>query len=249
MDFIEIKKKNEIAILTLSRGKVNALNDEVVRHMQAAFNSLENDPKIKAVILTGKGKFFTFGFDIPKFLSYSKVEFTNYLVHFTNLYMSIFLYPKPVVAALNGHTIAGGCMLALACDSRILVSGKAKIALNEIEFGSSVFAGCVEMLRFSVGSKNATTILYSGKMYSAKEAKMLGLIDRITSEDDLIDEAMTVALDLGSKPAQAFTSIKTLLRKPVAEEIKRKEMGSIKEFVDIWYSKSTWENLKNIKIK
>ena len=249
MDFIEIKKKNELAILTLSRGKVNALNDEVVRQMQTAFNSLENDPNIKAVILTGRGKFFTFGFDIPKFLSYSKEEFIDYLIHFTNLYMSIFLYPKPVIAALNGHTIAGGCMLALACDNRIMVSGKAKISLNEIAFGSSVFAGCVEMLRFCVGSKKAEKILYSGKMYSADEAKMLGLIDRITSEDDLIDEAMTSALDLGNKPLQAFTSIKTLLRKPVAEEIKQEEMVSIKEFVDIWYSKPTWEKLKNIKIR
>ena len=248
MCFTEIRKKNGIAILTLNRGKVNALNDEVVKQIQTSFNSLEKDSETKAVILTGNGKFFTFGFDIPQFLSYSKEEFTDFLIHFTDLYMNIFLYPKPVISALNGHTIAGGCMLALACDTRIIVSGKAKISLNEIAFGSSVFAGCVEMLRFFVGSKNASTILYSGKMYSAEEAKMLGLIDRITTVDDLIDEAMTLALDLGNKPSQAFTSIKTLLRKPVAEEIKRKEKESIKEFADIWYSKHTWENLKKIKI-
>jgi len=78
---------------------------------------------------------------------------------------------------------------------------------------------------------------------------MHGLIDRITTEGNLMDEAMILASDLGNKSSQAFTSIKTLLRKPVAEEIKRKEKESIKEFVDIWYSKSTWENLKNIKIK
>ena len=249
MSFIEIKKKNGVAILTINRGKVNALNDEVVKQMHTAFNSLENDPETKAVILTGNGNFFTFGFDIPEFLSYSKEDFTDYLIHFTGLYMSIFLYPKPVIAALNGHTIAGGCMLALACDSRIMISEKAKIALNEIEFGSSVFAGCVEMLRFSVGSKKAEEILYSGKMYSAEEAKTLRLIDEVTTVDNLMSDAMTVALDLGNKPSQAFTSIKTLLRKPIAEEIKPKEKESIKEFVDIWYSKSTWENLKNIKIK
>jgi enoyl-CoA hydratase/carnithine racemase len=248
MSFIEIKKKKGVAILTISRGKVNAFNDEVVKQIQNAFNSLENDTETQAVILTGNGKFYTFGFDIPKFLSYSKEEFTNYLICFTDLYMNIFLYPKPVIAALNGHSIAGGCMLALACDSRIMVSGKAKISLNEIAFGSSVFAGCVEMLRFFVGSKNATMILYSGKMYSAEEAKMLGLVDNVTNEDDLMSDAMKTALELGSKLEDAFVSIKALLRKPIAEAIRRKEKESIKEFVNIWYSKSTWENLKNIKI-
>jgi enoyl-CoA hydratase/carnithine racemase len=140
-------------------------------------------------------------------------------------------------------------MLALACDNRIMVTGKAKISLNEIRFGSTVFAGCAEMLRFWVGGRNATTILYSGTMYFAEEAKTLGLIDKVTAEGNLMNEAMTVALDLGNKPTQAFTSIKTLLRKPVVEEMKSKEKGSIKEFVDIWYSKPTRMNLKNIKIK
>jgi 3,2-trans-enoyl-CoA isomerase len=72
--------------------------------------------RIAAVILTGSGKFFSFGFDIPEFLAITKEEFTEYLANFTDLYTYLFLYSKPVIAALNGHTMAGGCMLALACD-------------------------------------------------------------------------------------------------------------------------------------
>jgi len=101
----------------------------------------------------------------------------------------MFIYPKPIIAALNGHTIAGGCMLALACDFRLMVPGKAKISLNEIGFGSSVFAGATEMLRFWVGSAMATEVLYSGAMYPANEAFRLGLVQEVISEENLSGRA------------------------------------------------------------
>jgi len=248
-DFVTANTNASITTLTFNRGKVNALNGQVVEEMRSALAGFENDPDTKAIILTGQGKFFSFGFDIPEFLSYSKPEFTDYLTRFTDLYTYMFQYPKPIIAALNGHTIAGGCMLALACDKRVMVSGKAKISLNEISFGASVFAGSTEMLRFCAGGKNATEILYSGEMYSAEEAKVLGLIDEVTAEKDLIREATAAASELGAKPASAFASIKALLRKPVAEEMWLKEKDSVNKFVEIWYSDATWDNLKNIKIR
>lgn len=248
MDFVSINKNAGIVRMVLNRGNVNAINSQVVEEMHGALADIENDPDTKVIIITGKGKFFSFGFDIPEFLSYSREKFADYLIQFTDLYTYMFLYPKPIVAALNGHAIAGGCMLALACDLRIMVSGKAKISLNEIGFGSSVFAGSTEMLRFCVGSKNATKILYSGAMYTAEEAKVLGLIDEVTAEEDLIHEATKLALGLSEKPGSAFTSIKLLLRKSVAEEMQLKEKDSIKGFLEIWYSDTTWDNLENIKI-
>ena len=248
MDFVSVHEASGIGTLVLERGKVNALNEVVVEELQAALTGLEEDPAVKAVILTGNGKFFSFGFDIPQFLPYSREQFSDYLVKFTDLYTYMFLYPKPVVAALNGHAIAGGCMLALAGDRRVMASGKARISLNEISFGSSVFAGSTEMLRFCVGGRNATQILYSGAMYSAEEAQDLGLIDRVTIGEDLTREATELATEMSAKPAPAFAGMKLLLRGPVAEEMKRKEALSIKEFLDIWYSDATREKLKNIKI-
>ena len=248
MSFIRISKDDGVSIVTLSRGKVNALNEVMVEQINGCLEDLENDQAVKAVILTGQGRFFSFGFDIPEFLSYSKESFVGFLTKFTNLYTYMFLFPKPIVAALNGHTIAGGCMLATACDYRIMVSGKARISLNEIGFGSSVFAGNVEMLKFQVGQKNAETILYSGAMYSAGEATQLGLVDQISSEESLVDKARKVAQDFARKDNAAFKSIKGLLRRPVAEEMTKREKDSIQEFAEIWYSENAWENLKEIKI-
>jgi len=248
MNFVEVETIEGIATAVLSRGKVNALNGMVVDELRECLKSLEVDQELKALVLTGCGKFFSFGFDIPEFLSFTKEEFTNYLTNFTDLYTYLFLYPKPVVAALNGHTIAGGCMLALACDIRVMVAGKSKISLNEIAFGSSVFAGSTEMLRFWIGSANATKVLYLGAMYSAKEAMSLGLVQEVLTADNLMVQARRIASDLASKHSPAFASIKSLLLKPIAEDMMRRERASIREFVDIWYSEPTWANLQDIKI-
>jgi enoyl-CoA hydratase/carnithine racemase len=248
LSFVHVSKDGEIATVTLNRGKVNALNEPMVEEITKSFEDLETDNEVKSIIFTGSGKFFSFGFDVPEFLSYPKSDFIRYLEKFSNLYTYVFRLPKPIVAALNGHTIAGGCMLATACDLRLMVTGKARISLNEITFGAPVFAGCLEMLRYCVGSRNAQAIVYSGDMYSAEQALQLGLVDRVSSEDDLAEDARKVAQELAQKDSSAFRCTKHLLRKPVAEEMIKREKDAILKFVDIWYSEQTWENLKEIKI-
>ena len=227
---------------------MNAINEAVVEEMMGHFQEFSADPAVKAVILTGQGKFFTFGFDIPEFLGYGREDFIRYLTKFTDLYTFLFLFPKPLVAALNGHTIAGGCMISLSCDWRIMVSGKSRISLNEINFGASLFAGSVEMMRFHLGSRNGEKTILSGRMYSPEEAVGLGLVDQVVSEADLEESGKIKALEMASKDPAAFRSIKLLSRKDVAETMKRKEKASILEFVDIWYSERTWNQLQDKKI-
>jgi enoyl-CoA hydratase/carnithine racemase len=245
---VKVEIQSGIAILALEKGKVNALTVDVVEEIYSGLKKLESEDEARAVIVIGHGNFFSFGFDVPEFMTFSKEKFTEFLVNFSNLYSYLFLYPKPVIAALNGHTIAAGCMLAVACDRRIMISEKAKISLNEIGFGSSVFAGATEILRFQVGSKNATDILYSGAMYYADEAQKMGLVDQIVDEANLMQESLRTAQSLGEKSLPAFKSIKRLLREPIVEIYQSKELDSIKELVDIWYSETTWANLKKIQI-
>jgi Delta3-Delta2-enoyl-CoA isomerase len=248
MQYVQYVNDQGIATVKLGRGKVNALNETVIDEMADLFRELADDAEVKAVILTGTGKFFTFGFDIPEFLSYPKESFIRYLTKFTDFTTYLFVYPKPVVAALNGHTIAGGCMIAIACDYRIMVAGKAKIALNEINFNSSLFAGSIKMMKLLLGQKNAERAVYTGTMYSAEEAYRMGLIDQISSEIDVEAEARKIASQYAEKDGVAFKSIKKLLRGPIAEEIMRRERDSILEFVDIWYSENTWKMLQEKKI-
>jgi len=248
MQHLTSERSEGITTVRLNRGKVNALNESVVDELTACFREIAEDREAKAVILTGTGKFFTFGFDIPEFMGYGRKDFLRYLTKFTDFYHDLFLFPKPVVAALNGHTIAGGCMIAIACDYRIMVSGKARISLNEINFGSSLFAGSVDMIKLWMGQKNAETAVYTGAMYSAEEACRLGLVHQVAAEDGFETDALEVARQFAAKDNAPFRSIKRLLRNPVAADIRKRERDSLLEFVDIWYSEDTWSKLKDKKI-
>ncbi len=249
MSFIELSRKGSLAVAAISRGKVNALNEEVLDDMRGCFEKLEKDHTVRSVVLTGSGPFFSFGFDIPGLYNLSQEAFTGFLVKFTELYRYLFLYPKPVIAAVNGHAIAGGCMLATACDYRLMASGKAKISLNEIAFGSTVFQSAVEILKYWVGQRNAQDILLSGEMYSAEQARDLGLVDGIANSEELMERARTVADSLGQRNPAAFAHMKKMLRLPVVETALRHESDTIKKFVDIWYSDTLRENLRRIEIR
>ena len=248
MNSVSVIKDGGLAIVTMERGKVNALNPELVEELSATFSDLGKDDGIRVVLFTGRGKFFSFGFDIPEFMASSRDKFTTFLIQFTNLYTEMFLFPKPLIASINGHAIAGGCMLATACDYRIMVAGRSKIGVNELAFGSTVFAGSVEMLKFCVGQRNAGTILYSSQLYSGSEAMGLGLVDRMSTSLDLMRDTREVAHIFALKQPDAFKSIKGLLRNPVREAMIKKESHSIHKFVDIWCSEATMSNLKEIKI-
>ncbi len=249
MNYVRLSVENGLAEVALQRGKVNALNEDVATELSDCFRTLAEDSRVRGVVFTGTGKFFSFGFDIPEFLDHSQEAFLAWLRKFSALYRDLFAYPKPIVAALNGHAVAGGCMLALACDARLMAAGKGKISLNEIAFGSSLFAGSVEMLRYAVGSRDAERIACSGTMYAPEEALALGLVDRVVPEADLLAAARDVARSSAAKDPRAFRSVKALLRGPTLEEMARREDASLREFVQIWYSDTTRDNLKKIQIR
>ena len=249
MRYLDVSLKDDIATVTMERSKVNALNEGLVDELKECFGQLTGDKGVKAVILTGQGSFFSFGFDVPGFMDYKKKAFERYVRKFSMLTKEIFMYPKPVIAGLNGHTIAGGSILALSCDYRVMVKGKPKISLNELTFGSSVFSSAVEYLRFAVGSNNTQKILYSGKMYSADEALSFGLIDEAVAQRSFRNVVNKVALEYGAREKKAYISVKKLLKSVIYKSIQKSEKASISEFVDIWYSKSTRKNLGKIEIK
>jgi enoyl-CoA hydratase/carnithine racemase len=249
MRYVEVSRVDGLAVVTLRRGKVNALDEVSIDELRRLFDELESDSSITAVVLTGHGKFFSFGFDVPHLFSYSKTAFSDFVRAFASFYTSLYVFPKAVVAALNGHTIAGGCMLAIACDRRVMASGNCKISLNEITFAASVFAGSVEMLKACVGHRNAETILYSGSMYTPEVALRLGLVDRVSDPADVLAVATDEARELAAHDGVAFAGIKALLRQPVAEQMRSRESDSIRDFVDIWYSPATRERLAKMEIR
>ena len=249
MDFVSKSTEGSVVTLTLNRGKVNAINEALAEELKKSLEDILSDTSIKSVVLTGQGSFFSFGLDIPEFLNYSKHDFNRFVGKFADLYTYIFTYPKPVIAALNGHTIAGGFMLATACDYRVMVADKARMSLNEITFGSSLFPGSAEMLRYLVGNRKAEIIALTGDMYSAEQAREIGLVDLVCSAESLTQDCMTVAVGFVSRFGPAYQSIKSLLRSDTAATMRDKDNRYRAEMIDIWYSEDTWARLKMIKIR
>ena len=248
MGFVKLHIENGIATVALAKGKVNALNEPLVEEIHATFKDVQSDRAVKAAILTGQGKFFCFGFDIPEFMSYSKEDFMRYLAKVVDLYAYLFMYPKPVVAALNGHATAGGCVLAIVCDYRIMARGKARIGLTELNLGSTVTNSAIAMLKYSIGGARAEKLLYTGALLSAEEAYDLGLVSEVMDYESIAKEALRVAQNFAGKEANAFRSTKLRLRESVSKEMERLRQSSIQEFADCWYLEETRKNLEKVRI-
>ncbi len=243
------EQSDTITTVRLENGKVNALSREVVDALHQSLQQLRDDGQTRAMILTGTGAFFSFGLDVPQLLTFDRSQLTDYLHRFCRLKTDLYLFPKPVVAAVNGHATGGGCMLVLPCDYRIMVSGKAKISLNEINLGVPVFAGSAAILQASVGTRTAETILYEGGMLSSEQAQQYGMVDQVAAAGDLMITAREKAAELGGKFPPAFAQIKSLQRRPIADRFIPREEDGIERFVDVWLSDHAQSILQKLTIR
>ena len=248
MRHLEIQRNEGIATVRMARGKVNALDGEMVEELRSTFRELAGRDDTAGAVLTGSGAFFSFGLDVPSLYDLAPPAFAAFLRDFAALYTEMFAFPRPLIAAINGHAAAGGCMLALACDQRLMAEGPGRIGLNEASFGSSLFAGSVEMLRFTVGDPAAARVAHTGALFDPRAAADLGLVE-LVSGDQLLSEARSRVRALSHGHLAAFGSIKSLLRGRVLETMRATESASIDEFVEIWYSPSTRKELQRIQIR
>lgn len=249
MDNVRVSHSDGVHVVAISRGKVNALNDRVVDELQRVFESLADDSAVAAAVLTGSEKFFSFGWDVPEFLDWERPKFERFLAAFTDLYRAIFTFPKPIVCAINGHAMAGGCMLASACDERIMAPGKAKMSFNEVTFGSAVPAGSVDMVSYWVGDAKAERLMLSGVMLTPEEALAVNLVDEVVDAENLLSRAQERALQLAQPDAAAYALVKAMMRGPVATRMKARDAEFNTRFAELWYSENTRRQLQGIAIR
>lgn len=249
MSTVHTSVVDRIAVVTLARGKVNAINGTLLDDINSELDRLERDGDVDAIVLTGREKFFSFGFDVPELRAMSRTGLARFLARFTAMLLRIFTFHKPIIAAVNGHATAGGCMLIMACDFRVAEQGRAKIGLNEIDLGVSVFLGSAEMLRYWVGNRNAELILSEGTMYSVAQAESLGMIDETVAPDRLMDTAIAKATEFGGKPKAAYQALKALTRAGVTETIATGEEAARDAFIETWNTDEAQAILSKLQIR
>lgn len=212
---LDIEWHDEVALLRMAHGKVNALDVELLEAIISAFGEVSEAP---AVVLTGQGSTFSAGVDLRRILTSSTDEIELFLDTLSRALLTVFTHPKPVVAAVNGHAIAGGCVLAVACDVRLMSSGS--MGLTELNVGVAFPTAALEIARHASGPLVQSLIL-SGRLIEPAEAVDVGFIDWVVDEDQLLDEALIEAHSLGRVPAETYETTKRQLHAPAMANIAR----------------------------
>lgn len=197
---------NGVSLITLNRPKVrNALNTELREKMAEIFIKLNDDPKTKAIVLTGGDKVFAAGADINDFLSAKTVDM--YVRHSERYWDAITHCRKPIIAAVNGYALGGGCELAMHAD--IIVAGKsAKFGQPEIKIGLMPGAGGTQRLFRVIGKHKAMKLILTGDMISADAADQMGLVSEVVEDEATINRAIEIAEQLAGYSPIALTQIK-----------------------------------------
>ena len=186
MSTIQININDRLAVVTLDRGRSNPINHQMVKDLVAGVQQLEQDDNVGGLIITGKPGFFSSGIDLIEAYGYDEEQIRAFWTDFLALPSALASFKKPLVAAINGHSPAGGCVLALCCDYRVMVEGAFIIGLNEIPVGIIVPDSIFNLYAFCIGERKAYQYLIEGKLLNVSEAHFAGLIDEVSTADDLM---------------------------------------------------------------
>lgn len=203
---IERETQDDILLLRLAHGKASAMDVELC---QALIGELRGAADAPAVVLTGSGTIFSAGVDLFRMTNEGAAYVDRFFPLLREILEVLFRFPRPIVAAVNGHAIAGGCLMAAACDYRLMSGGK--IGVPELLVGVPFPAVALEILRFATGT-NAMQLAYSAATLPPEEARAKGLIDEVVSAKELMPRAMEAAKRLAAIPAESFRLTKLSLR-------------------------------------
>ena len=209
-----------IEIIRLDHGKANTMDVELLGGLTDALREAERGPA-RAVVITGTGSIFSAGVDLHKLLEGGRDYVQRFVPALDMAFTEVFMFPKPLVAAVNGHAIAGGGVITCACDRRIMADGRGRIGVPELLVGLPFPALGLEILRFATCPQHLQELIYSGRACLPSDARAHGLVDEVVPAEALLERARTVAGEMAAVPAQTFRLTKQALRQPVLDAVAR----------------------------
>lgn len=239
---IETTFDDGIAILRMAHGPVNALDIDLLKALPDALEDARSQDA-NAVVLTGSGPTFSAGADLVRYLDEGSDFVERARPHAARAFREMFLFPLPAVAAINGHAIAGGCVLACACDHRVAAAGDYRIGLAELKAGVPFPVWALETVRFALAPPHFQRLIYSGRLPGPDEALATGLVDEVVPPEELLGRALAIARKLSSVPRGTFSLTKRSLREPYAERARAAE-STDDEGAAVWASDETRESVR-----
>jgi len=242
---VTLTREGPIGVVRMDREHGNAINDALVESLVATLAEAESDPTIQGVLLTGGGKIFSPGLDLQELAVLDREAMERFMRRFSAAVLTLYTFPKPVVAVLHGHALAGGCVLALCADWRVLRRG-ALTGLNEVKVGVPLPFGVALIVRDAVPKSRLTEVALLGRNYTDEAALAAGLADELADAASVEAVARERLEEFIAKDASAFAVTKRYLRSPVVERIRANNRLLIPEWLDGWFSPGTTERIAAI---
>jgi enoyl-CoA hydratase len=237
---IEVSEREGVALLRLADGKVNAMSLDFCEALTARFAAVSS---ARAVVLTGTGAIFSAGVDLLRLLEGGAPYVRKFLPALSTMLATVFSHPAPVVAAINGHAIAGGCVLACAADRRIMARDGGRIGVTELLVGVPFPPAAMEIMRCATAPQFFAEAIFGGATYSPIDAVGRGWIHDLAEPEALIDRALQAANTLAALPAKAFALSKRQTRALALERMQNSELDAVIE--QIWTAPETLQRVRN----
>lgn len=232
----------DILTLRLAHGKASALDLELCQALAEAIDTAAESSSVRSLIITGTGKIFSAGVDLPRLIDSGPDYVQPFLEALDACLQALFVFPKPAVAAINGHAIAGGAILAFACDYRIMSSGR--IGVPELLVGVPFPPLAAEIVRFGIPPQQLRSTLLFGETIDFEKAHVNGVIDETVSVDFLITRAKEIATRLSDVAPQAFRITKRQIREPYLRNAAHMATTYIDEIDELWASPESHSRIR-----
>jgi enoyl-CoA hydratase len=232
---MHIERSGDVAVVHLAAGRANSIGPAFLRSLGALLDDLDSDLP-GAVVMTGEKRAFSAGLDIPALLDLDREAMGAHMQRFNTTMQRVFELPCPVVAAVNGHAIAGGCVLAMQADERLMVRGPgARIGLNDVTLGIGLPTIVLHSFAAQVGPEACRRVAQQGELVDADEALRLGIVHELVDGESLLSSAHARAAHLASL-GQGFVQVKAGLRRPVVERVAADSATDDETWLDTWFS-------------
>lgn len=238
---MRLEREGDVAVLRLQRGKVNAISADLLGELSDLLSQLGG---ARAAVITGEGPAFSAGLDLPSLIDLDRATMRGFIGRFDEVMLRLFELPIPLVAAVNGHAIAGGCVLALQADLRLAADKEARIGLNETQLGISLPAAVLETLRWQVPAASLVPIALEGRLFTPREALQMGLVHELVPEGELLPRAIARARTLAALPPLGVRQVKASLRRPAADAVRALESAESERWLDSWFSAETQSSIR-----
>ena len=242
---VSFSREGSMALIQMQGRHGNALNDDLLQGLQTAFARAAQDEEVRGVLLTSAGKLFSPGLDLQELLPLDRPQMDRFMGFFADTICAIYTHPRPVVAALSGHAVAGGCILALACDLRIL-RRDARIGLNEVKVGVPLPYAVAQLLRETVHRPSLPEIALLGRNYSNEDAIAAGLAHELHPQETFQAACRRRLEEFCDRGTAALARTKSYLHQPTVDRILARDAELRGEFLDCWFSETTRARIQEV---